>query len=92
MQYAISNAVSVDDPERGREAAERAIELDPDYFGGHFAKAMIHARAEEFAAAIESFERSHDRHPDNYHTRHYLAISLLFEGRLEEADAIGVEG
>ena len=78
--------------ERMRQAAARAIELDPLLAEGHAAMGVVHARDLDWARAQESFERALklDRTLTPVYTGYSLWV-LRPLGRFEEAERILLE-
>jgi TolB-like protein/class 3 adenylate cyclase/Tfp pilus assembly protein PilF len=71
--------------EKGREAAERALELDPNLGQAHAALGIYHASRFEWGAADEEFRRGLELDP-RYSTGHYwYAFTIISQGRLDEA-------
>jgi TolB-like protein/class 3 adenylate cyclase/Tfp pilus assembly protein PilF len=71
--------------EKGREAAEHALELDPNLGQAHIALGTYHASKFEWAAADEAFRRGLELDP-RYSRGHLdYAYFLAPQGRLEEA-------
>ena len=71
--------------ENGREAAERALELDPNLGQAHAALGLYHASRFEWGAADEKFQRALELDP-RYSTGHYwYAFTIAPQGRLDEA-------
>jgi TolB-like protein len=71
--------------ENGREAAERALALDPNVGQARTALGIYHASRFEWAEADEEFRRGIELDPQ-YSTGHYwYAFSIAPQGRLEEA-------
>ncbi len=71
--------------ESGREAAERALVIDPDLAQAHIALGLYHATRFEWAAADEEFQRGLSLDP-RYSTGHYwYAFTIGPQGRLDEA-------
>jgi TolB-like protein/class 3 adenylate cyclase/Tfp pilus assembly protein PilF len=71
--------------ESGREAAQRALELDSNLGQAHVAMGLYHASKFEWAAADEEFRRGLELDP-RYPTGHYwYAFTIAPQGRLDEA-------
>ncbi len=69
----------------GREAAERALAIDPDLAQAHIALGLYHASKFEWAAADEEFQQGLRLDP-RYSTGHYwYAYTIGPQGRLDEA-------
>jgi tetratricopeptide (TPR) repeat protein len=71
--------------EQAREAAEKALELDPNYYDAHFAMAYVHVQAGEQAQAIARFERSIELNPSATNVMASLSEPLIYAGRVDEA-------
>src|SRR5688572_6153858 len=71
--------------EQGREAARRALELDPKAFEAHRALGNLARRAGAFAAAERHFRRAVEAAPEDVKARNRLARHLLECGRADEA-------
>lgn len=71
--------------ESGREAAERALELDSNLGQAHSAMGVYHASKFEWAAADEEFRRGLELDPRYSTGRYWYAITIGPQGRLDEA-------
>ncbi|MEQ8861734.1 MAG: winged helix-turn-helix domain-containing protein [Pseudomonadales bacterium] len=88
---------------RARQAASRALELEPDLAMGHFVQGLIHEFDLDYANALESFAMAHRLEPgDPFLTIRYgyylaligqtgAALELVERGlRLDPTDAAGL--
>jgi tetratricopeptide (TPR) repeat protein len=75
-----------DDLSRMREAAERAIHLDPLLAEAHDALGLVQARDAQWVPSEKSFRRSLELDPNNSKAHNDFSMSLLLPlGRIEEA-------
>lgn len=88
---------------RARQAAGRALAIEPDLAMGHFAQGLIHEYELDYAKALDSFARAHREEPGNpfltIRYGYYLALigqteagsELIERGlRLDPTDAAGL--
>jgi TolB-like protein/Flp pilus assembly protein TadD len=76
----------IDEVTRMREAAEKAIQLDPMLAEAHDALGMAYARDAQWRQSEESFRRSIEFDPNRSETYHDFALYLLWPlDRTEEA-------
>ncbi|HET7691727.1 MAG TPA: adenylate/guanylate cyclase domain-containing protein [Gemmatimonadota bacterium] len=69
----------------GREAAERALELDPNLGQAHATLGIYHAEKFEWDAADEEFRRAFELDPE-YSTVHYwYAFTIISQNRIDDA-------
>ena len=79
-----TDAATVASHERAREAAERALDLEPTLGEAHAALAFVHTTLWEWARAEEEFLRALELAP-GYATGHqWYAAFLVAEGRIPE--------
>jgi serine/threonine-protein kinase len=84
MQFVLDHPA--DEMSKMREAADKALELDPLLAEGHDALGMIYARAAQWEQAEKSFRRAIALDPNRSTTYDNLAMWLLFAlGRKDEA-------
>ena len=71
---------------QAREAADRALALDPDLPEALIAKGRVHATYDwDWEAATACFERALAIAPDNVEVLHHASLMGLVHGRLEDA-------
>ncbi len=70
--------------------AERALELDPDLWFGHYALGRMHsvAKTGDTALALRHLKQAMELQPANDDARVYYAIVLMMSGSIAEARAI----
>ena len=76
---------------RARQAAERALALDPGLADAHAALAFVDFYAvQDWPRALRGFQRAVELDPGSARARHWQATALLHAGRFDEAvGAIG---
>jgi adenylate cyclase len=67
------------------EAAEKAIELAPNYAESHMASGYAHLASKQYASAEAEFFEAIERDPKLSIAYHYLARSAYHQGQLEKA-------
>jgi len=73
---------------KSREAAARAIDLDPSNEEGHRVRAAIHFFHDwDWPAAERDFRRALRLNPSNHRTHYWYALGLLSQERIDEAVA-----
>ncbi len=88
---------------RAREAADRALTLDPELAIGHYVRGLIHESEADYAAAMDAIATAHRLEPQNpfiaIRYGYYLAllgqlelgVEMMSQGlRLDPTDAAGV--
>ena len=71
---------------KGRDAAEKALQLDPLLAQAHYAQAMVYARGAEWDAAKKSFRKAIELDPNRWESHSQYSMSLLVPlGRIPEA-------
>ncbi|MEE8361050.1 MAG: tetratricopeptide repeat protein, partial [Gemmatimonadales bacterium] len=71
--------------QRVLQAADRALELDPDLAGAYAARGMVLGWvARDFDGGIEELRRAVEANPGYAKAHHWLGISLVALGRLDE--------
>ncbi len=77
------------DPEEARklsrESAEKALELDPNNYDAHFARAYVHAQAGEQDLAIARYEKAIELNPSATNVIAASAEAMVYSGRVTEA-------
>jgi len=73
------------DREEARQAARRAVELEPDEAEAHLACGYVDYTILEIESAIPEFETALRLNPSYAPAYHYLATALIHTGRVEEA-------
>lgn len=68
--------------------AEKAVELDPDSWLGHYALGRLHSVFSDYKLAEEHLERAMNLQPDNEDARAYYGIVKNFQGDAKGAVAI----
>ena len=72
--------------EEGKQAAERAIQLDPLLAQAHGEMGLVHARELKWTEAEQSFRRALQLDPNLSYTRHEFATFVLLPlGKMDEA-------
>jgi adenylate cyclase len=69
-------------------AAERMIELDPNYATGYVELGNVHHFKGEHARSIEFYEKGHALDPQFDLALHFLGRALFALGRFDEAEAV----
>ncbi|MDX2314911.1 MAG: adenylate/guanylate cyclase domain-containing protein [Gammaproteobacteria bacterium] len=70
---------------RAREMAETALELDPNNYDAHYARAYVHVHAGEEDLAIERFRKSIELNPSATNVMAAISSPLRYAGRIDEA-------
>jgi TolB-like protein/class 3 adenylate cyclase len=70
---------------RARQSAEKALELDPNNYDAHYARAHVHTHAGEEDLAIERFKKSIELNPSATNAMAAISSPLLYAGRVDEA-------
>ena len=74
--------------DRARDAARKAIELDPDYYDGHAAMAYVHLQDNNLDQAIARARRALDLNPNDTFAMADLAEFLGYAGQADEAETL----
>lgn len=76
------------DKEKALHFAEKAVELDPDLWLGHYALGRLHSLLANYKVAEGHLERAMSLQPDNEDARAYYGVVKNFQGDAEGAVAI----
>jgi tetratricopeptide (TPR) repeat protein len=68
-----------------RELAEKALELDPNNYSAHYARAYVHLNAGELDLAIARYEKAIELNPSATSVIATLSEALVYAGRATEA-------
>lgn len=71
-----------------RKAAQKALELAPDYYDGHAAMAYVHLQENDLDRAIARARRVLDLNPNDTNGMSDLAEFLGYDGQFEEAEQL----
>jgi TolB-like protein len=74
--------------ERARKAAQKAVELAPDYYDSHAAMAYVHLQDNDLERAIARAERAQELNPNDTNVMCDLAEFLGYAGRPDEAEQL----
>ncbi len=74
--------------EDAKKKLERALEIDPSYFHGHYLRGTIARREGEFKTARRELEWCRTKDPKHTETAFQLAGLLQSQGDLKEAEAL----
>ena len=70
---------------RAEAYAEKALEIDPDNYSAHYARARVHVEAGEMDLAIARYKRSIELNPSSPNVMMGLATPLVYKGDVKEA-------
>lgn len=71
---------------RARDAAQKAVTLDPQNYDSHMSLGMLHVWADEdHDLAIAEYEKALALNPNQADVMSMMSLTLVFAGRLEEA-------
>ncbi|HEX4919235.1 MAG TPA: hypothetical protein VFV92_00660, partial [Candidatus Bathyarchaeia archaeon] len=68
-----------------REYSTKALEMDPSLSEPHAALGIMHERNYEWALAEQEFRKALEINPNNSITRHWYALDLYFQGKIQDA-------
>ena len=82
----IVRALDLGDTTKAMGLLQHEIKVDGAYHANYYTVGMIYYKRQEFAKALEQFELAIDRKGKHYPSLHYLGLSQLQLGDLDEAE------
>ncbi len=70
---------------RAEQAADKALELDPDNYDAHYARGFVHKQRGEHRQAFERYRRALELNPNAANVMADMAETHMYGGRIDEA-------
>lgn len=83
--YELGIAETTHEPDRALQQFSRAIEIDPNFEGARYARAVLNFRAGKFSQAVEDLELVRTREPENFAALDTLGECYFQLGRRQDA-------